>query len=473
MFWTILTVLEVLWVAGITCFILLERRSPHATIAWLLGLSFLPVVGAVVYFFLGPRRLRRRRLRRARAHRTVAAAAATHAARAEREPAARQRVRQAMTLVETAAGTPPETAGSFRIHSDGASYYAAVEEAIAAARHHVHLAFYIFAEDRVGTRLRDLLARRAREGVEVRLLLDAVGSSRTGRRFLAPLREAGGEVGWFNRLTLSRLRSRMVNFRNHRKIVVCDGAVGFTGGMNVAEAHTAEFSGADAWRDTSVRVTGPVVRSLALVFLEDWQYATGAAPVRPPYLRHDLPGGKIQAQVAASGPDHDAYSIHKLYCSAIAAARSRALVTTPYFVPDDALNSALATAALRGVSVRVLLPARSDNFLVDAAARTFVEGLLPWGVEFFALEKPMVHAKTLVVDEDIAVVGSANMDNRSFRLNFEVAVVLYGDAPATVLAERFADDVSRAVRITHRSPAEVTFRRRLFESGARLFSPLL
>jgi cardiolipin synthase len=250
----------------------------------------------------------------------------------------------------------------------GDACFEAIEASIAAATHHIHLEYYLWTPDRIGTRLRDLLVDQARAGVRVRLLLDAIGSDRANHRFLQPLRDAGVQTAWFNPIGLRRLRLRYVNFRTHRKIVVCDGRIGFTGGINVSDAHSHIQRGPDAWRDLHLRIEGEPVHRLQFIFLEDWYFATGQEPLEPEFFPHFAEAAGPWLQVVESGPDNDRHAIAKLYFAAIAGAQRQILLATPYFVPNEALTAALITAALRGVEVRVLAPKQSDSRLVRRRA---------------------------------------------------------------------------------------------------------
>jgi cardiolipin synthase len=468
MTWPILTALATAWAVLAAGVILLQRRSAAATLAWLLVLLLLPIAGLVIYRFLGPLRLERKRLRRRVARQVIAdamkAMAWIRAARSDHLQVAKV----PMAMREP----PPLHADGIDLYVDGASAYAAILKAIEAARHHVHLEYYIFEPDRIGTRVRDLLVKKAREGVTVRLLLDGTGSSRLGRRFLRPLREAGAQVAWFNPVSLRWIRTRRVDFRCHRKIVVCDGTVGFTGGMNVADEHSAELS-AHYWRDTHLRLDGAIVLTLQRIFIEDWFFATEQLPPETADLFpvHDGVGQHV-VQIVASGPDHDYLTIHSTYFTLITRAVSRLWLTTPYFVPDEAIVTALCTAAMRGVDVRLLMPLRGDSVLIDLAARSYVPELLASGVKVYEYLPRFVHAKTIVVDEDLAVVGTANLDNRSFRLDFELSALVYDRALTARLAAAFERDLAES-RAMHAPRAPQPLFRRLGEAGARLLSPLL
>ncbi len=435
----------------------------------------LPFVGAALYYLIGHRRVTRSRFKRLRARLGLRAAREKlrDAAGRSGRPSLDQRAIQLMALATAVSDSPPSNAASVDLLLDGDATFASIEAAVRAARHHVHLEYYIFEPDQAGTRLRDLLIERARAGIEVRLLCDGVGSHHLGRRFLAPLIAAGARFAWFSPTTLARLRPRLFNFRTHRKIVVVDGTVGFTGGVNVTDDESFAARGAQAYRDTHVRIEGAAVRWLQLVFLEDWSYATGQAPTAAPYFPEVPDDGAHPVQILASGPDEPWQAIHKLYFSAIASARERVLVATPYFVPDEAILTALITAALRGVDVRVLVPRRSDSRTATAAGRSFFDDLLAGGVRVYEYPGRMMHAKTLVVDDAFAAVGSANMDTRSFRLNYEVTAVSYDAGGAEALALAFADDLAKAHEVDRGELANDTLGRRLVQAGSRLFAPLL
>jgi cardiolipin synthase A/B len=487
---TILSIAELLYVVILATWILFEKRSPVATLAWILALVALPVVGFVIYFLLGPRRIKRKRLRHRRARGRVAAERAdalfgTSTERAAEDPRVAQLVRLA-----TSTGEPPDDrCEEVVVFHDARATYDAIEDAIRAAKHHVHVEYYILDPRRSGSRLRDVLIERARSGVTVRVLVDDVGSNRIGRAFVAPMLQAGVKFARFNEVRFARFRSRL-DFRNHRKIVVCDGVVGFTGGINIADeylAGSAEASSEESrrrsrkgrldpqrpWRDTHVRLRGDAVRWLQLAFLEDWQFSTGYVPRAAEYFPPPTGRGRHHVQIVGSGPDREQEPIQKLYFSAIALARERVYVTTPYFVPDDAVLTALMTASLRGVDVRVLVPRRSDSLIVTAAARSYYDDILAAGVRVYEYEPTMIHAKTLIVDDLFGAVGTANMDNRSFRLNFEITAVLYGKVHADELATQFRRDLRESKEIKAHARRALPLRWRVAEAGARVLSPLL
>jgi cardiolipin synthase len=441
--------------------IVLQKREPVATLSWVLSLAALPVIGFFIYYFLGPLRIRRQRLRRARAR------AALHGcvppADDHGDSADLARLAQATT------GFPPTRSSAIRLLVGGAHTFDALLLAIEAAEHHVHLEYYIFEPDRTGTQVRDALVARARAGVRVRLLLDAVGSSRLSNAFLAPLRAAGADVAWFHPFRLRRLKRPKFNLRNHRKLVVVDGRIAFTGGINVTDEQSRRRS-ATAWHDLHLRLEGAVVRALQAVFLEDWAYAAKVT-LRDERLWPALAPGDVPTLVLPSGPDSPWEAIHRLHIEAIVRADRRVWLVTPYFVPAEAARFALTSTALRGVDVRLMVPARSDSRIVGAAARSYFDELLAAGVRIFEYQPRMLHSKALLVDEELVLLGSANFDHRSFRLNFELSLLLRDTALAAELEAVWLTDQREAREVG--TPRRLSLPRRLAEASARLLSPLL
>ena len=463
----------VVWVAGVSVVIILQRRSAAATLAWLLVLAFLLVLGLIVYRLIGPLRLERKKLRRS-ANRRVVGDALT--ALASLDADAVEHLQLATVAMELGEASPlPSRAAD--VYLDGASAYAALLAEIAAATHHVHLEYYIWEPDAIGTQLRDLLVERARAGVKVRMLVDGTGSNNLSRAFLRPLREAGAHVAWFNPVRLRSIRLRRPDFRTHRKIVVCDGRVGFTGGMNITDAHSEKLS-REYWRDTHLRITGAAVWPMQRMFIEDWFFATDSlCPVDAfafPSPEPEPEGGVSHlVQIVGSGPDSDAFAIHKVMFTAVNQATERLWLTTPYFVPDEALLTALITAGLRDVDVRLIVPKRGDSRLVDLAARSYFPELLAAGVRVYEYETRFIHAKTILADDDVALIGTANLDNRSFRLNFELAAVIYGAPVNELLADAFTADLRECRELTAGALARQSLLRRFGQAAARLISPLL
>jgi cardiolipin synthase len=448
-----------LWLGS---WIVLQKREPVATLSWLISLAALPYIGFFIYYLLGPQRIHRQRLRRTRAKARLPAPAEGFRPSAEAIELAR--------LAQATTGLPPTTATAARLLIDGGAKYAALLRDVAAAREAVHLEYYIFYPDRTGTALRDALVERARAGVKVRLLLDAVGSAKTPARFFDALVAAGGELAWFHPSQVLQVWKRpWVNLRSHRKIVVIDNRIAYTGGINITDEED-EGLREDAYRDLHLRVEGDVVGSLQLVFIEDWAYATGEPPLplpAPPPVR-----GHVQVQVLVSGPDSSWEAIHRLHVAAIHGAVRRVWLATPYFVPGEAARMALTSAALGGLDVRLLVPRQSDSKLVTLAARSYFDELLAAGVRVYEYGPRMLHTKALLCDDGLAIIGSANFDHRSFRLNFEVSLMIHDAALCAELAT-LMDHECAASGCVQADRARPLFRTRLPEALARLVSPVL
>jgi cardiolipin synthase A/B len=448
------------YLLGLGGWIVLQKREPVATISWLLGLALLPYVGFIVYQWLGPQRIRRHRLRRAR----------SRAARVVPDDGDTGPARELSRLATATTALPQTSAHDVRLLIDGAAKYTALLADIAQARESIDLEYYIFLPDRTGTALRDALVARARAGTRVRLLLDAVGSGKCPRRFFAPLLAAGGELAWFHPMRFGRIWQRpWLNLRTHRKIVVIDGTLAYTGGINITDEEDERLRG-DAYRDLHVRLDGDVARALQVAFVEDWSYATGTPPVLPP--APEPSPGPHAVQVLTSGPDSSWEAIHRLHVAAIHAAQRRVWLTTPYFVPGEAAMMALTSAALAGLDVRLLVPRRSDSRLVTYAARSYFDDLLASGVRVYEYGPRLLHSKTLLVDDDIAIIGSANFDHRSFRLNFEVSLLFHDAGVAGELERLIEVDLAQAPRV-RADRAQPLWSARLPEALARLVSPLL
>jgi len=462
-----ITLAWLLYLVPLCVWIILQKREPAATLSWVLSLSLLPYLGFIIYFLLGPQKIKRQQLRRHQS-RTGLDTYETYC------PADADCTELAL-LAQSTTGLPPSTATRVQLLVDGAATYDAILDAIAQAENHVHLEYYILTPGRCGTLVRDALVERARQGVKVRLLLDAVGSSAIGSRFLKPLLDAGGECAWFHPTRLRPFKRPWFNLRTHRKIVVIDGRLAFTGGINITEDQD-ERRNPNAYRDLHLRIEGEVVRNIQQVFVEDWVYATGQQRRHFQGTRlwsapeNDV-AGAIAAQVLVSGPDSAWEPIHRLHVGAIHEARRRVWLVTPYFVPGEAARMALTSAALGGLDVRLLVPKLSDSRLVTWAARSYFDELLAAGVKVHEYGPRIMHSKVLLCDDQLALIGSANFDHRSFRLNFELSM-LFRDAGLTATLAQWLEGefaIAQAVE-----PAQRTFwRHRLPEAMARLLSPLL
>lgn len=474
------------WLVGSVTFLVMQRRSPHATLAWIFGFLLVPLVSAFIYMLFGPRKLRRRKRQRTLARQLAERSTPREPTNIQDQFASTVGFSD-LALVATSRGdAAPARAERIALYDNGDDTYEAMESCMSTARQHIHLEYYIFEPDAIGQRWRELLTERAHAGVRVRVLVDALGSRGCTPAWWRPLTNAGGEVRYFNPPRLFKPNPGRVNFRTHRKIAVIDGVYAFTGGINVCKDNSKKQCGPSAWRDTHMRIDGPPASSLQTVFFEDWMFAADKNLTWQIANRDNaqVPNDIEQwfpvmptatgpwTQIIDSGPDESMADIHRYFFAAIGRARHRVWITTPYFVPDDPILTALSTASARGVDTRVLMPRHGDSRVVSAAAMTFAEQAAREGTKVYTFGPGMNHAKTMLVDDELAIVGTANMDNRSFRLNFEVIAAVYDGAANRELADMFEADMKSATRLDpEQSPAGLAGR--LTGSAARLFAPLL
>ncbi len=453
--------------------LLVKKRQTASSVAWMLAIVFLPIGGAVLFLLFGINRVERRKSSKQQAALQLAG----------RMPEPSEHVwlpgddqppeqRQLMRLAQRVAGTLPTHGNEVELLTDTNRMLGLIEQAILSARETLHLEYYIWQPDHTGTRLRDLLIQKAREGVRVRFLYDGLGSFWLTQRFFQPMRDAGIQVATF--LPGQTFRERWsLNLRNHRKIVVVDGRVGFTGGMNIGDEYLGRNPVYGFWRDTHLRLVGPVVWQLQHVFAEDWYYATGVVLTRDEAFPTVEAQGDVTAQTLAGGPDNDAEVFHALIFAAINEAKDRVLLVTSYFVPTAAIAEALEGAAYRGVRVRLLLSGRLNHVSTLLAGRSNYEGLLKSGVEIHEYQRGLLHSKTLMIDGHWSLVGSANLDCRSLHLNFEAGVVLYDKRLAEQLEQQFERDLQDAFWIKPEVWQLRPWYHVVGENFCRLFAPVL
>lgn len=441
--------------------ILLQKREPIATLSWLLCLALLPFVGFLIYHFLGPTRIKRQNLKRSKAKAgLIPLTEANRSANAS----------DLMQISAAASGYAPGNAEDVVLLINGAQTYDALIAAFEQATHHIHLEYYIFEPDHTGTRIRDALIEQAKRGIKVRILLDRLGSKNIKETFLRPLRQAGAEIDFFHPFFFKRLWRPEINLRSHRKIVVIDGIIGFTGGINITDDENESIK-QDAYIDLHFRIRGEIVRWLQLAFVADWLYAGGHFTADALYFPAPAEkAGPIAAQVLAAGPDTPFEPIHRAQVFAINAARKRVLLVTPYFVPSESAMMALTSAALRGVDTALVVPLMSDNLLVTLAARSYFDDLARAGVRVYEFPQ-MLHTKALLVDDATSILGSSNFDHRSFRLNFELSILFENPEVAESLARVLYGYLGDSTRFDPKSKLPLSSR--LAQAVARLFSPLL
>lgn len=423
-------------------------RSPEGTVAWILSLVLVPYLALPLYAVVGPGRysgyVKARRTRRARLTGVAREADGLRAEMARFAPAA---LRPDLAALERLAGLPFARANRAELLVGGDATFRSMFEGIGRARRYVLAQFYTVADDRLGRTFAAALMERARAGVAVRLLYDEVGSDTLSAALRAELHEAGVAVSAFNGRRRWWERHSRVNYRNHRKLVVVDGAEAWTGGHNVADAYVDRDPEMRPWRDTHVRLAGPTVLGCQRAFLEDWHWATDEV-LRLDWAAAPAPDGDLAVLALSTGPADEMETCGLAFGHLIARARERVWVASPYFVPDAATVTALQLAALRGVDVRVLIPARPDHRLAWFGTLSTLPDLLEAGVEVRAYAAGVLHQKVALFDGDVATVGSANFDNRSFALNFELTLVVADPGFAAETARMLEADFERARKIT-------------------------
>lgn len=483
--WLLLYEISYLLVLIFVCFrIITDTRTTNKALSYLLFAVFVPFFGMIFYFLFGIN-YRKKKMYSKKLYENDDLA---NKMRVDIYKYSKQTFNECdatvqgnkelaqMLLKDT---TSPLTANnSVKLLLNGESKFPEVLQAMRDAKHHIHIEYYIYEDDEIGREIGELMIQKAREGVDVRFIYDDFGS-RTIRKKLVPRLKANGVNAFTFFKIYFILFANRLNYRNHRKIIVVDGHTAFVGGINVSDRYinTAANTNKLFWRDTHLRIDGPGVQYLQYLFICDWNFCSDKRlqPNKyffPPLSKYSSKDDKV-VQIAASGPDSETPSILFSLLKAINLATKEILISTPYFIPGDGLIEALMIASLSGISVKLLVPGKSDSLLVNAAARSFYKDLLRTGVEVYLYKKGFLHAKTMAADRKIAIVGTANMDYRSFDLNFEVNAIVYDPEIANQLSDIFYADLEDAERI---DPVRWDHRpklKQLLEKTARLVSPLL
>jgi cardiolipin synthase len=402
--------------------ILGEKRQPSNTLAWLLAIVLIPYVGVPLYLLLGGRKLRRLLSRKALFRPSLPGLVAASSSLA---------AQSATAQTATASGAcPPVGGNSLQLLTSGEEAYNALETRIRDARHSIHVTTFILGRDETGRRIVNLLAERARAGVKVCLLLDAVGCLFSSRGFVDPVRKAGGEVRRFMPVLPFLSRRHSANLRNHRKLAIFDQEAAFIGGHNLAREYMGPTPYRKRWRDFGAIVTGPAATLLNDVFLADWAFASGRPPDQipepapPPAM---VPAGLSELQVVASGPDMAGDPLYESIISMIQEAERSIWIITPYFIPDEVLLRSLIVKARAGRDVTLIVPERSNHPVTDFARRYYVRELQRAGARVLLFGPGMMHSKGIIVDDRIGLIGSANFDLRSLFVNFEIGMFVYSE----------------------------------------------
>ncbi|MGK0552447.1 cardiolipin synthase [Enterococcus faecalis] len=456
-----------------------ERRQTAQTWSWLLVLMYIPVLGFILYIFFG-RGITKDRIfdmkmqpklglntEIERERQALQRGLFPHPPTGEVEP---KQLIYMLTVFESMLYT---TNNEVQLFTDGEKKFDALLADIAQAKKHIHMEYYIYRGDHLGQKVRQALVAAAKRGVQVRVLLDAWGSNKVNMKFFQPLTEAGGEVAFFFPLFVPYLNPR-INYRNHRKIVVIDGEIGYTGGFNVGDEYLGKVKKFGYWRDNHLRIHGEAVYSLQNRFLMDWNSQhTKELRYEDTYFPPIQTNGHKAVHIVTSGPDSEHEQIKMVYLKMISLAKKEILIQTPYYIPDASIHEALKLALLSGVKVRIQIPNKPDHMMVYWATYSFAAELLEYGAIIETYENGFIHAKTMIIDEGIVSVGSANIDVRSFRLDFEVNTLIYDQSFAQAVRAAFYEDSKVSFLLTKAKYQRRGIKIKLKEGLARLISPLL
>ncbi len=476
----VILVLYVALVVVVIALLIHDKRDPVKALAWIMVVAALPVVGMIIYTVFGRNHRKakifnRKRLEDIEQLGALSRTQLEHISNDSEEenmlPCIRQN-RDIITLLLNSNKALLAMHNRVRILNNGRSTFAAILEALRNAKSSIHLEYYIFENDRVGEKVGRILMEKARKGVEVRFIYDDVGSWSLSQQYVRKLRAAGVKTGCFMPVTFPWLTSH-VNYRNHRKIIVVDGQVAFTGGINIAERYL-RGNHLGRWRDTHLRLEGESVRMLQGIFTVDWNFVSGEMlPFNDVYMPENTVEEVSPMQIASSGPDSDWATIMQAFFSAITKAEKHIYISTPYFLPNQAVLTALKVAALSGIDVRVMIPSRSDSKVVYWATRSYIGELIDAGIKIYMYRRGFNHSKLIMIDGTFSSVGTANMDIRSFEDNFEVSAIMYDEQIAQQLETQFLRDLEGSKQVTRELWDSRSALHSVYESLARLFSPLL
>jgi len=471
------TILLTLSLVGVVFTILLENRNPVKAIAYILLLVFVPVLGLIIYYYLGRDFRKKRRFTLKGSKDEVLFESYMHSQRAElqrmqfelRQEQGKKQELSAM-LLNTKQSILTKN-NEIKVLVNGEEKFPEVFTALRAAKHHIHIEYYIITDDEVGRELQDILLEKLQQGVIVRLIYDDMGSNHIGK-IPKILKEHGAEVYVFSPVLINFYVN--ANYRNHRKIIVVDGTTGFVGGINLDDRYLNNGKHQLFWRDTHLKIVGDAVNMLQLQFLMSYRYVSKKVfSFEYPYFQRSVMRDTCFTDIVASAPDSDWPMSMNTIVMAINLAQRRIRITNPYFIPTDQILSALQLAALAGKQVELILPYKGDSFIVQHAALSYMKPLLEAGVKVYFYTRGFIHAKTMVIDDNLSWVSSVNLDNRSFYLNCEIGALIYDEAVAAKLNRVFDEDLLYASPVQETRWNRRNTMKRFLDSTCRLLAPLL
>jgi len=474
MIWNILLLLSFLQVMLIGKVILLENRAPAKTVGWLCILGFLPALGSVLFVIFGRRTqghiFDTKNIPNHRIAKTVQQQSDFHY---KDLLLFNTDYHQKMVSLLLKSGVSPITLhNQVEILLNGGEKFQALFKTLEGARDHIHLSYFILKDDEIGGDILKILTRKVTEGVEVRVLLDGMGSHAISGGYIRSMRQAGIQAEWFFPIRFPFITSRL-NLRYHRKIVVVDGRTGFMGGLNIADEYLSRDPKLGFWRDTHFKLEGEAVNTLQSIFLNDWYFVTRQGIEGTRYYPRNLITQVLPIQIVGSGPGSNSPTILQGFFNAITMAKHSVSIETPYFIPDESLIMALKTAAMSGLDVRLIVQGYPEHKVTYLAMHSYFEELLQAGVKIYKYMKGTLHAKILFIDHHLATVGSSNMDLRSLFLDFEICAFVYDPCLVEKLQLDFEQDITDSINLDLITFQARPVYERLKESCARLFSPLL
>lgn len=472
LYWVNIAVLVVYSVTIISAVavILKENRNPIRSLAWVIALIFLPVVGLVFYIFFG-RSLRGQHMISRMSKRRIMTTMAPRHVRLESQGLPRAE-RNLVKLARNLSSSFYTVNNRLEIFTNGEEKFMALKRDLKEARESIYLQYYIFLDDTLGHEIAEILMAKAREGVEVKVIYDHVGSFSVRNRFFKKMNEAGVETHPFFKVTFPQFANR-VNWRNHRKLVIIDGKIGYIGGMNIADRYVKSSGRGWGWRDTHFRVRGDIVESLLFSFVVDWNFRNQGHPMQYPKIRQTELRNNVGMQLVTSGPLSQWDNLALCFLKAISLATKSIYIQTPYFLPTDALRHALEAAALSKIDVRIMIPRRSDSRMLQYASFSFVTQCLKAGIKVYLYNPGMLHAKAMIIDNNLVTAGSTNFDFRSFENNFECNLFIYDEETNRRMRDIFFNDMRQCTKLTYSTWRSRPVIQRAMESIVRLVSPIL
>ncbi|POZ89752.1 cardiolipin synthase [Petrotoga halophila DSM 16923] len=476
-FWTFFVLI---YAVVATTVIILERKRPEKTISWLLIFAVIPLIGFVIYLFFG-RNWKRRKLTS-----DIYLNSNTTLSQEEKEWLKKVlgendiQYLQLINLLKRNSKSPLFLGNDIEIFKNGKEKFSSFFKEIENAKESINLEYYIVKDDETGKKLKDLLIKKAKEGVEIKFIMDKIGSGRLKKNYIKQLKNAGVEIAFYSYFLSPLLKfvNTQVNYRNHRKIAIIDSKIGFIGGINIGNEYIGK-SNLGYWRDLHLKVRGEAVNGLQKIFFEDYQTIVKAARKKEKidpgkYFKKQERKGDSLIQIAVSGPESENSSIMQMIHKMITIAKNHIYISTPYFVPNDSILSALKIAALSGVKVKILFPGKMDHFLVYFASRTYLEEIIKYGVEVYFYKKDrFIHSKFVSIDGLISTVGTANIDIRSFELNYEANLLIYDREKTKQIEDIFLEDLKISSHISQDYFNNQPFPIKFTEAFSRIFSNLL